>query len=71
VLIDPFIHTSSPDLDGTYIKKPASFVESLKKTEDDGQGGDNNNNGGGNNDGGNSGGDDPITVTPPTITPDS
>jgi hypothetical protein len=73
VLIDPFIHTSGPDLDGTYIKKPASFVESLKKTEDDGQGGDDpgDDNGGGNNGGGNSGGDDPVTVTPPTITPDS
>ena len=71
VLIDPFLHETGPNLDGTYIKKPASFVESLKKTEDDSQGGDNNHNGGDNNDGGNSGGDDPITVTPPTITPDS
>jgi len=83
VLIDPFLHTSSPDLDGTYIKKPASFVVSLKKIEDDNNdgnnsgdnddGGDNNgggNDSGGDNGGGNSGGDDQTTVTPPVITPD-
>ena len=82
VLIDPFLHESGPNLDGTYIKKPASFVVSLKEVEDDQNGGNNGggngsgsgNNGGGNDPGGDTpGGNDnpPVVVAPPIITPGS
>ena len=71
VLIDPFKHKSGFSFDGTYIKKPASFVESLEKIEDDNNSDNNNNNGGEDNGGGNSNDDDKesIIVSDPVFTP--